>query len=219
MNVDRSGKIKAMTLELFIFPILRDWRSAKELYDSSFFEALPYQSNWRSMSMRLLRYYRQGLLERKRYGRCYKYKLTFHGERRLNHLWEKFGMRAPPTDPSLTEEHKNAKMKLTQIRLRAGIRMDMDRKLRLQQQMRQLSKLESQPFYGFELESTNQSKDDENQNVEPTRKRYRPLSEVYPRPIQTPPHRRGQKSQNSKEDHVPVWEYLPERIDPSNDTT
>lgn len=117
MHVDKSGIIKVKTLEFFVFDYTHDWKSAKEFSKDPVFEAYLYCSGWRCLSIRLQRYWRQGLIDRKRFGRCYKYKLAFKGEQRLCHQWKKLGLLSPPTDVTSTDGERNVNTKLAEIRL------------------------------------------------------------------------------------------------------
>ena len=117
MIVDRSGIIKIKTLENLVFNGIQNWVSAKELSMNPVFDAYPYLSGWRCLSIRLQRYWRQGLLERKRFGRCFKYRITFKGAQRLCYLWRKHGLLSSPKDASLTDEERETKTRLAEIRL------------------------------------------------------------------------------------------------------
>jgi hypothetical protein len=91
-DVDLSGKVKLETLEeVLLEQKMNGWCTAKDLYQHSTLGAYLYQSEWRCISIRLLRYWRAGLLIRRRKGRRFKYRLSEKGENRLIYLWEKFG--------------------------------------------------------------------------------------------------------------------------------
>jgi len=119
MKIDRSGMIKLLTLETLIF----EWKSAKELLNDSIFETYIYLSDWRCLSMRLLRYYRQGLLQRKKVGHCYKYKLSIKGEDRLYYLWNKFNLLSPPPDWELKGRIGEIQYQLARARGKLAIQM------------------------------------------------------------------------------------------------
>jgi hypothetical protein len=150
MEVDRSGRIKCKTLEILLFKKYEsgyDWFSAKELLSDSVFQLYPYLSGWRCLSMRLLRYTRQGLLERIKIGRCFKYRLTRRGEDRLEYLWNKFGMLSPVTEQRIPEEVRHIKNTLSKSRLYLGIRMNQDRIKIVEERERQLARMDFRPFY------------------------------------------------------------------------
>ncbi len=67
----------------------------------------------KSVSMRLLRYTKQGLLMRRRGKRGYEYAITMRGEERLLHLWRSKGLLDP--DEAKTEDER--KVVSTRLRL------------------------------------------------------------------------------------------------------
>ena len=76
VDVDLSGKVKMETLEkVFLGEVTNGWCTAKDLFEYTILGAHLYQSEWRSISIRLLRYYRAGLLRRRRKGRRFEYRL------------------------------------------------------------------------------------------------------------------------------------------------
>ena len=92
-DVDLSGRIKMETLEqVYLSQITEGWCSAPNLH-VVLGEGHLYRSGWRCISIRLLRYCRQGLLLRRRNGRRYEYRLSEKGEDRLLYLYEKFSLR------------------------------------------------------------------------------------------------------------------------------
>ena len=119
MKIDRSGMIKLLTLENLIF----EWKSAKELLNDSIFETYIYLSDWRCISMRLIRYYRQGLLRRKKVGHCYKYKLSIKGEERLYYLWNKFNLLSAPPGWELMGRIGEIQYQLARARGKLAIQM------------------------------------------------------------------------------------------------
>jgi hypothetical protein len=72
------------------------WRSANDLLEQSRLGIDPRYRSDKYLSMRLLRYYRAGLLKRRRHGKGYEYTLTHRGSDRLIFLWNKFNMLTPP---------------------------------------------------------------------------------------------------------------------------
>ncbi|MFQ5969418.1 MAG: hypothetical protein ACE5J2_02855 [Nitrososphaerales archaeon] len=108
---DLTGKLKINTLEFFAFN--HGWHSSKVLYCNPVLRGLYFVgSGWRCLSMRLLRYYRDGLLLRRRGSRSFEYCITWKGEDRLIHLWKKLGYL--DVDRKLTDPEKG----ITEIRLR-----------------------------------------------------------------------------------------------------
>jgi len=92
--LDLSGRIKAETLKtIFIEETLQPggWCTAEDLLKDPVVGLRLYWSQRNAVSMELLRYYRQGLLLRRRRGRCYEYKLSEKGHDRLWYFWRKFG--------------------------------------------------------------------------------------------------------------------------------
>jgi hypothetical protein len=97
MRPDLSGKVKMETLEaVLIEQTMNDWCSPKKLYEESILGIKILFSEWRCISIRLLRYYRQGLLRRRRKCRGYEYQLSDRGERRLVYFYRKFNCLQPP---------------------------------------------------------------------------------------------------------------------------
>jgi hypothetical protein len=102
MDVDRSGRVKADTLEFFL--INPGCHSVKTL-NSDPILCNPYTPEVDSyLQMRLLRYTRDGLLKRQKVSRRYKYIITERGEDRLFYLWKKLGYLN--TDENLSQEEK-----------------------------------------------------------------------------------------------------------------
>ena len=123
-------------------PVFKDYRVLKEIvletfriewHDAIYFsqrnlELVLYPSDLSRVSMRLLRYYRQGLLARRRKFHRFEYILTSKGKYRLLYLWEKLGMlKIPPWDdeePELSQVKTDyAKM---MIKLANSIREGLD---------------------------------------------------------------------------------------------
>ena len=95
-DVDLSGRIKMETLEeVFLEELIYGWCTAKDLFKYTVLGAEPYQSKWRCISIRLLRYHRSGLLTRRRKGRRFEYRLSEKGEDRLHYLWTRFNRLKP----------------------------------------------------------------------------------------------------------------------------
>lgn len=99
MEIDRSGKVKMETLEtIYLVQSYKKWCTVEDVYQ--FLESLaaePFASGRRGVSMRLLRYNRQGLLIRRKIrGRLTQYKLSQKGEDRLIYFWNKFKLLVPP---------------------------------------------------------------------------------------------------------------------------
>jgi hypothetical protein len=113
LDPDLTGKVKMETLQFFAFSL--GWHSPKDAYADPFLEEPLYESEWRCLSIRLLRYYRQGLLRRRRRSRSFEYSITTKGEDRLIYLWEKLGYL--DFDRKLTEPEK----RLVEIRARKAI--------------------------------------------------------------------------------------------------
>jgi len=83
---DRSGKIKMQTLQHME---LNPWCSALEMSRDPIFSVPSYSPVEKLLSIRLMRYYREGLLQRRRRKRGFEYHLTGKGEDRLIFLWHK----------------------------------------------------------------------------------------------------------------------------------
>ena len=101
MPIDRSGKVKMLTLEtIYLIQSSKKWCTVEDLFrELEDVAASPFESGRRGVSMRLLRYERQGLLLRiKIRGRLTEYKLSQKGEDRLMYLWNKFKLLAPPPE-------------------------------------------------------------------------------------------------------------------------
>jgi hypothetical protein len=115
-DVDLSGKVKLETLEeVLLEQKVNGWCTAKDLYQHSTLGVYLYQSEWRCISMRLLRYWRAGLLIKKRKGRRFQYRLSEKGENRLIYLWEKFGcLKVSKTGEG--DYHGKTQKELTEIR-------------------------------------------------------------------------------------------------------
>jgi N-glycosylase/DNA lyase len=99
MGVDRSGRVKMDTLEVvYLVQSYKGWCTTEDAYrELASFVASPFASGRRGVSMRLLRYKRQGLLIRiKIDGRLTEYKLSKKGEDRLIYFWKKFNLLSPP---------------------------------------------------------------------------------------------------------------------------
>ena len=97
-----SRRIKMHTLEDFEFN--PGWRSPKQVAASMHLDDLLYRSKWRVLSIRLNRYFRQGLLERKPRSRGYEYSLTEKGEYRLLFFWRKFDYGLSKNSPNYKEQ-------------------------------------------------------------------------------------------------------------------
>jgi hypothetical protein len=112
-KIDRSGRIKQRTLEFFlIFP---GWHKPSELTSDPYLEVI-YESPGisRKIQMRLTRYYRQGLLSRRRAPRGFEYSIAKAGEDRLRYFWEKFG--ESEIDDALTPEEEKLRVeKISQM--------------------------------------------------------------------------------------------------------
>ena len=99
LDVDRSGRVKMETLEIiYRVQSLKKWCSVYDVFwELEYMGASPVESGRRGVSMRLLRYKRQGLLIRMKIrGKSTKYKLSQKGEDRLTYFWEKFELLDPP---------------------------------------------------------------------------------------------------------------------------
>jgi hypothetical protein len=91
--IDRTGSIKAGTLEFFIMN--PGPHKALELYTAPLLASPIMQVGKKSIEVRLLQYYRAGLLRRRREKRAYLYSITTEGEARLMYLWERLGYLDP----------------------------------------------------------------------------------------------------------------------------
>ena len=113
MGVDRSGRVKMDTLEIvYLVQSYKGWCTAEDAYrELESFAASPFASGRRGVSMRLLRYKRQGLLIREKIqGRLTEYKLSKKGEDRLMYFWKKFSLLSPPPRwQFMGEEGRNGK--------------------------------------------------------------------------------------------------------------
>jgi hypothetical protein len=110
---DLSGKLKMRTREFFVFNV--GWHAPKELCDHPILGNPLYDSGWRCLSVRLSRYYRSGLLWRRRRDRHYEYHITERGVERLIHCWKRFGsfdIRDSVDERLVCERRKLAGMKL-----------------------------------------------------------------------------------------------------------
>jgi hypothetical protein len=72
-----------------------------------------------AIQMRILRYSRQGLLERRKSSghRGFEYSITIKGEDRLFYLWEKMGKTR--AEDNMTEEEKQTSKILNELKLKA----------------------------------------------------------------------------------------------------
>jgi hypothetical protein len=90
VNLDRSGRVKADTLEFFATK--PGWHSPSDLRVDPVLGAIyPRFPDNKSIQMRLMRYSRLGILKRRRAGRKYFYSITQAGKKRLVYFWEKLG--------------------------------------------------------------------------------------------------------------------------------
>lgn len=95
VDSDRSGRVKMETLEtVYLVQSFKKWCTAEDVLE--FLSTPPFDSGKRGVSMRLLRYKRQGLLIRRKWeGRLTEYKLSEKGEDRLIYFWKKFNLLEP----------------------------------------------------------------------------------------------------------------------------
>ena len=120
MDIDISGKVKMVTLEtIYLVQSSRRWCNCEDLYrELKSMGASPFGSGKRGVSMRLLRYRRQGLLIGwKARGKLTRYKLSEKGENRLMHLWKKFGLLSPPPDWQSAGEDGKIGKELASLRM------------------------------------------------------------------------------------------------------
>jgi hypothetical protein len=117
-KLDLSGKVKMDTLREILF-----WEfgydrgcTARDLYEKTLLGVGAKVSEWRYISMRLLRYYRMGLLKRKKYFGEYQYTLSEKGENRLIYFWKRFDLLEPPSDWIYRGEIGELENKLAQDR-------------------------------------------------------------------------------------------------------
>jgi hypothetical protein len=96
-KLDVSGKIKMNTLrEVQMWELGHNKGcTARDLHENTVLGAGAKVSEWRYIAMRLLRYYRMGLLKRKKYFGEYQYTLSKKGENRLIFFWTKFSLLEP----------------------------------------------------------------------------------------------------------------------------
>ena len=120
MPIDRSGNVKMDTLEsIFLVQQVKGWCTVNELHrDLEDMAASPFESGRRGVSMRMLRYRRDGLLIRVKIGgRLTEYKLSERGEDRLIHFWRKFGLLTPPPEWQLMGEKGRIAKELADLRM------------------------------------------------------------------------------------------------------
>jgi len=108
------------TLEnIFLVQRVKAWCTVNDLYrDLEDLAASPFESGRRRVSMRMLRYRRDGLLIRMKIkGRLTEYKLSERGENRLIHFWKKFGLLTPPPEWQLMGEKGRTAKELADLRM------------------------------------------------------------------------------------------------------
>ncbi|MGD1055356.1 MAG: hypothetical protein ABR867_04655 [Nitrososphaerales archaeon] len=96
---------KARTLEFYV--LHEGWHRPKELIENALAgerESLPPERS--SVKVRHLRYFRLGLLERRRARRGFEYTITTRGEKRLLHLWKSRGYLDPARAVTPLEREK-----------------------------------------------------------------------------------------------------------------
>ena len=96
VDSDSSGRVKMETLEtVYLVQSFKKWCTAEDVLE--YLSTPPFDSGKRGVSMRLLRYKRQGLLIRRKWGgRLIEYKLSEKGEDRLIYFWKKFNLLETP---------------------------------------------------------------------------------------------------------------------------
>jgi hypothetical protein len=108
------------TLEsIFLVQRVKGWCTVNDLYrDLEDLAASPFESGRRGVSMRMLRYRRDGLLIRiKTRGRLTEYKLSERGENRLMYFWRKFGLLTPPPEWQRMGEKGRIAKELADLRM------------------------------------------------------------------------------------------------------
>lgn len=117
VDIDRSGTVKAQTLSYF--STYEGWYSAKELLKhprlGRYLSKVPDD---RAIQMRLLRYSKLGILERRKVSREYQYRITTAGEKRMLYLWEKLGY----LDPSRANTDLQKKLMRLRLEIATSIR-------------------------------------------------------------------------------------------------
>ena len=90
-DVDRTGSVKRRTLEFFVFN--EGWHTAERVRREPGFDTWEdIFPDSKAVPMRLLRYTRMGLLQRREISwHCYEYAITMEGERRWMFLAKKLG--------------------------------------------------------------------------------------------------------------------------------
>jgi len=92
MSPRDNSETKMLTLESFV----DDWHDVGYLLEREIPYPKPRRLAWINASMKVMRYHKAGLLDRRRWGHRYQYVLTERGRRRLLNLYEKLGALNPP---------------------------------------------------------------------------------------------------------------------------
>jgi hypothetical protein len=112
-DVDLSGVVKEQTLEYFL--LNPGWHRTVEIRRDSYLTDIVSPEESRAIQMRLVRYTRQGLLERRKRTNGFEYQISMKGEDRLFYLWDKFG--ETRVDSNLTEQERLTSEKLNDLKL------------------------------------------------------------------------------------------------------
>jgi hypothetical protein len=128
VNLDRSGRVKADTLEFFATK--PGWHSPSDLRVDPVLGAIyPRFPDNKSIQMRLMRYSRLGILKRRRAGRKYFYSITQAGKKRLVYFWEKLGYLDQAN--ATTEKERNLFDARLEVAISIVSEINMDVRIRL----------------------------------------------------------------------------------------
>jgi DNA-binding transcriptional ArsR family regulator len=116
LTVSRQVALKIQILE----QLYDTWRTVREVYSTVLGEAVN-GSGHRSLSVRLLRYFKAGLLLRRRNGKLYEYTLSEEGCRSLVSLWKEYALLTPPLRWHLRGEPGRREKERTDQRRRIAI--------------------------------------------------------------------------------------------------
>ena len=112
MSPRDNSETKMLTLESFV----DDWHDVGYLLEREVPYPKPRRLAWINASMRLMRYHKAGLLDRRRWGHRYQYILTARGHKRLFNLWERLGALNPPAPSEGDDELIQLRRKLAEER-------------------------------------------------------------------------------------------------------
>ena len=128
-DVDRTGNVKRRTLEFFVFN--EGWHTAERIRRE------PGLDTWediypdtRAVSIRLLRYTRAGLLQRREIRpHWYEYTITMEGERRWMFLAKKFGLLDPEKAKTVAERKEALERREEKVELLEKHEVELTEKL------------------------------------------------------------------------------------------